>query len=267
MIGTRLWRGLKERSILAPLLVGVWVWAGCRSDVARDVATVQVYAASSLTEVFEELAEAFEGEVSRARISLNLAGSQVLRMQIEQGAGADVFASANPVHMQALINGGRVQNARVFAHNRLVLIVPPENPAGIESLRDLPRVTKLVIGTEEVPVGHYAREVLRQAERQFGGDFERQVLARVVSGENNVRLVRAKVELGEADAALVYQTDLVSARRVRSIPISNEVNVRAEYTIGVVDRAENRPFAERWIEFICSPMGQEILSRHGFEVS
>ncbi len=86
MIGTRLWRGLKERSILAPLLVGVWVWAGCRSDVARDVATVQVYAASSLTEVFEELAEAFEGEVSRARISLNLAGSQVLRMQIEQGA-------------------------------------------------------------------------------------------------------------------------------------------------------------------------------------
>jgi molybdate transport system substrate-binding protein len=133
----------------------------------------------------------------------------------------------------------------------------------VTSLEDLRNARRLVIGTEYVPVGRYTREVLRRASRAFGAAFEGEVLGRVVSEENNVRLVRAKVELGEADAAIVYASDVRTGSGVRVIPIPEAVNVRADYCIAAIDGTTN---AAPFIAFLGSPAGEAILERHGFEV-
>lgn len=225
---------------------------------------LRVFAASSLTDAFREMAGAFEGAHPDTEVVLVFAGSQILRLQIEQGAPADVFASANPQHMEALVEGGLVSGERVLARNELVVIVPPANPAGIESFADLVRAKRIVIGTPNVPVGAYAREALRRAGAEAGGGaFAHAVLGRVVSEESSVRLVRAKVELGEADAAIVYRTDAVPGR-VRTVQLPPRANVRARYLLGMVEGAENADGAERWAEFAASPAGRRILTRHGF---
>ncbi len=242
-------------------LVGTLLQGCAPAEAAR---TLQVYAASSLAESFAAMERAFEAAHPDTDVVLAFAGSQVLRLQIEEGAPADVFASADPAHMSALARGGRVRGARVFARNRLVLIVPPGNPAGIESFADLPRARRLVIGTASVPVGRYAREALRRAEAAGARGFAASVLARVASEESNARLVRAKVELGEADAAIVYRSDTVATERVRDIEIPPDLNVSAEYSIGVVEGSANTDVADAWLAFVLSPEGRALMARHGF---
>jgi len=247
----------------------IWVLAlftgGCRADPAgREV--LSVYAASSLAETFEELEVAFELMHPDIDVRLTLAGSQVLRLQIEQGAPADVFASANPEHVQALLEAGLVRDAQAFAGNDLVVIVPLANPSGIESFDQLPLAERIVLGTVNVPAGRYAREVIHRASQQLGAGFEARVLGRVVSEETNVRLARAKVEFGEADAALVYRTDALSSDRVRVIPIPEALGVRASYVIAVAVRPRTlmEPAAEDWVAFVRSGEGRAVLGRHGF---
>ena len=251
-------------------LVRLWLvtWAivtftACAPD-APTREPLRIFAASSLTEAFQEMADAFEDASPGTEPVLVFAGSQVLRLQIEQGARADIFASADPRHMESLAQEGLVTGPRLLAENELVVIVPPGNPAGIEAFADLAGADRVVIGTPNVPVGAYAREVLRRAEAvgTLPG-FEEAVMGRVVSEESNVRLVRAKVELGEADAALVYRTDAVPGR-VRTVLVPPRANVRARYLIGVVADARNPAAAERWVAFASSPEGRRILSRHGF---
>ena len=235
----------------------------CGAD-APPRESLQVFAASSLTEAFQEMAAAFEGTSPGTEVALVFAGSQVLRLQIEQGARADIFASADPRHMESLTRVGLVTRPRLLAENELVVIVPPGNPARIETFADLAGAGRVVIGTPGVPVGAYARAVLRRAEEAVDlAGFEEAVLGRVVSEESNVRLVRAKVEMGEADAAIVYRTDAVPGR-VRIVPVPPRANVRARYLIGVVADGRNRAAAERWLAFASSPAGRRILTRHGF---
>ncbi len=255
-------QGAAPSATLACIALVTALLQGCApADSSR---TLHVYAASSLAESFFAMEEAFEVAHPGTDVVLAFAGSQVLRLQIEQGAPADVFASADPAHMQALVERGRVRDGRVFAHNQLVLIVPPGNPARIESFRDLPRASRLVIGTENVPVGSYARRVLRRAEAAGDGGFAASVLARVASEESNVRLVRAKVELGEADAAIVYRSDTVAAGGVRAIEIPPALNVNADYSIGIVEGSANGALAEAWLAFVLSGEGRRLLARHGF---
>jgi molybdate transport system substrate-binding protein len=226
--------------------------------------TLNVYAASSLTEAFGELEAAFESAHPDVDVALTFAGSQVLRLQIEQGAPADVFASANVDHMQALVDSGLVRESVVFAHNDLVIIVPPDNPAGIEEIGDLAHAERLVLGTANVPVGRYSREVLRRAAPSHEEGFEAIVMSRVVSEESNVRLARSKVELGEADASIVYRTDAGSSDGVRVIEIPRELNLIADYPIGIVESTGMRAAAEAWMELLGSPEGRAVLGRHGF---
>lgn len=237
---------------------------GCRCDARHSSTDLTVYAASSLTEVFGELERAFEAGNEDADVSLAFGGSQVLRLQIEQGAPADVFASANTSHMDALIEAGLVASSDVFAHNDLVVVVPLDNPAKIESFADLPRASRVVVGVPAVPIGAYAREALQHAAESFGADFRSDVLSHVVSEESNVRLIRAKVELGEADAAIVYRTDVTPSSRVRVIPIPAVLNVRGDYHIGVIERSPHEALARRWVAFLESTEGRRILSEHGF---
>jgi molybdate transport system substrate-binding protein len=238
---------------------------------ASDGGTLNVYAASSLTEAFGDMERIFEAMHPDADVALTFAGSQVLRLQIEQGAPADVFASANPAHTEALADEGLVSMAWTFAHNELVVVVPLDDPAGIASFAELADAERIVVGAESVPVGRYTREALERARATLGSDFTERVMARVVSEETNVRLARAKVELGEADAAVVYRTDAASSDRVRTIEVPPEVNVRADYLIGLVvtpgesDSARGR-LAAAWIELVRSPEGQAVLRRHGFTI-
>ena len=238
--------------------------AGCRHRDPGDREILLVHAASSLTEAFQELEREFEKSHPLIDVSLVFSGSQVLRIQIEQGAPSDVLATANPQHAEVLVESGLIENPLVFARNELVLIVPLDNPAGIETFEDLPNASRLVIGTDQVPVGAYTHQMLDNAGKKLGTDFKRQVQARVVSLENNVRLVRAKVELGEADAAIVYRTDALVSDKVRSISIPSDINVQAEYFIGELIRSRHRELADDWIDFTLSPLGQQILIRHGF---
>lgn len=245
------------RTALAAILL-----AGCAGgEPEREV--LRVFAASSLTEAFQELEGAFEAAYPEIDVVPIFAGSQVLRLQIEQGARADVFASADQRHLDALMRAGLVTGGGVFAGNELVVIVPRDNPAAIATFADLPRARRLVIGTEHVPAGQYARLALRRAATQRGADFEAAVLESVASEESNVRLARAKVELGVADAAIVYRTDAVPGR-VRVVPLPDGANVRADYLMGALTAAANPEGAELWIDFAASQTGQDIMTRRGF---
>lgn len=235
--------------------------AGCRGESSQDV--LHVYAASSLTEAFTALEGRFEAEHPGVEVRLTFAGSQVLRLQIEQGAGADVFASANPGHVEALAAAGRVEPGRRFAENGLAVIVPLDNPAGLQAFSDLPKARRLVIGTAQVPVGAYTRQALLRGDAAYGPGFSDAVLARVVSEETNVRLVRAKVELGEADAAVVYRTD--TSGRIRALFVPEAVDVRAEYRAAVVVGSPRRALAQAWVAFLASPEAQAELTHLGFQ--
>lgn len=250
------------RRLLTPTVVCLWLALACQNPSAKPASEhLTVFAASSLTEAFAELGEAFARKEHSLPPKFAVAGSQSLRLQIEQGAQADVFASANGDHMSALASSGIIAQPEIFAYNELVLIVPKDNPASIRKFEDLPRARRLVVGAPAVPIGQYTRELLQRAEHAFGPAFSSSARKRVVSEETNVRLVRAKVELGEADAAIVYRTDATD--RVQTIEIPASLNVRAGYQIGLVG-SEPTGLAKRWMLFISSPAGRTILARHGF---
>ena len=246
-------------------VLALLVLLGCDTPAA-GVQTLTVFAASSLTEAFEGLERGFERSHPEVDVRLVLAGSQVLRMQLEQGARADVFASADEGHMRALVEAGHVLGGSTFAHNSLALIVPPDNPAAIERFAQLDRAQRLVLGSPSVPVGRYAREALGRAQAHLGADFVMRVTSRIASEEPNERLVRAKVELGEADAALVYRTDGLASKRVKLIAIPPALNVRASYPIGVLAASARPGLADGFLAFVHSAEGQRILTRHGFLV-
>ena len=247
-------RGPLLISIIAALL-------GCSSPKG-DV--LDVYAATSLTDAFEALARSFEESHPGARVKLHFAGSQVLRLQIEHGAPADVYASANVAHVDALRAQGRMGSSTVIAYNTLTLITPHEAAPHLATFADLPRARRLVVGTPQTPVGRYAREMLQKADQHMGPGFAQKVASRVVSHETNTRLVRAKVALGEADAAIVYATDVLGFDGVRAVSIPPTINIRAAYEMGVVTDTAQKDLATRWMTFVAGPTGRSTLSFHGF---
>ena len=247
------------------LLFGLFT--GCRSGIdANDKHRLFIFAASSLTDAFQELERDFERAHPDLDVVLNLAGSQILRVQIERGAPADVFASANEDHMTRLVNAGRVQTPRSFAHNRLVVVVPESNPAGLKNFEALSQTERVVLGTENVPIGLYTRQMLALATSRYGASFLQDTLTHVVSEESNVRLILAKVKLGEANAAVVYRTDALSTRDVHLIEIPSDLNVTATYTQGLVEDGKNPEAAREWMRYVQSPEGERVLARHGFEI-
>lgn len=222
-----------------------------------------VFAAASLRDAFEAMGEKFRQEHRGVQVTFNFAGSQELRTQIEHGAPADVFAAANQEHIESLAAQNLAQPAVEFAENQLVVVVP-KGAKAVSRFEDLPAAERIVIGVPEVPVGKYTREVLAKASAKWP-EFESKVMARVVSQELNVRQVLAKVALGEADAAIVYRTDAASAPdKVDAIPIPPELNVTARYPIAVLTKAPHPELAAKWVAYVRSPAGQEILTRFGF---
>lgn len=231
-----------------------------------EARTLTVFAAASLTDAFTEIGEKFQTANPGVTVTFSFAGSQALRTQIEEGAPVDVFASANTKEMEALITGGFVAGvAQLFLTNKLVVILPENNPAGIETLEDLAKPgIKLVLAAEEVPVGKYSRESLALMDASFGNGFLNKVLANVVSNEDNVKQVSAKVQLDEADAGIVYMSDAVAAPGLKSIGIPAELNVIAKYPIAPLVKSENAGLARAFIDYVLSDEGQAILAKWGF---
>ena len=226
-----------------------------------------VYAAASLADAFTEIGKAFETLHPDTIVVFNFGGSQALRTQIVEGAPADVFASANSTEMESLIAGTLVapDTAQVFLHNKLVIILPAENPGGLEKLEDLARPgIKLVAAAEEVPVGKYTRQALDQMSIAFDAEFKDSVLTNIVSNEDNVRQVVAKVQLGEADAGIVYTSDAVAAPELMRIEVPRELNVIAEYPIAPLAQSGSMDLAADFIAYVLSPEGQAVLQRWGF---
>lgn len=225
--------------------------------------TLTVFAASSLTNAFEDIAAAFEADNPGVTVLLNVAGSSTLRTQIEQGAPADVFASANVFHMDALLEADLVTDIQLFARNRLVVVSQPQ--ADIQTLGELAREgVRLVIAAPQVPVGGYAREMLERLAARDGQAIVDAILANVVSEELNVRQVTSKVLLGEADAGVVYQSDALVFAELAVIAIADDVNVTAEYPIAVVRDASEVDVARAFINFVLSEEGQRVLEAYGF---
>ncbi len=232
-----------------------------------SAATVRVFAAASLTEAFQEIGAAYQKAHPGDTLEFNFAGSQVLRTQIEQGAPADVFASADTVQMDALRKGGLAAAPRVFAHNRLV-VVTPAGHAKVRRLADLARPgMKIVVAGSTVPVGRYTTQVIAKmsAAGLYGDDFAARVQANVVSQETNVRAVLSKVALGEADAGFVYVTDAeTTPGKVRMLAIPTRMNVVATYPIAAVAKSGERAGAEAFVRLVLSPTGQAVLRKFGF---
>jgi molybdate transport system substrate-binding protein len=227
---------------------------------------VFVFAAASLRDAFEAMEKPFE-QLERAwDVQFNFAGSQQLRAQIEHGAPADVFASADHEHMAELERRSLVRTPMVFARNEPVLLVASDS--AVQRFEELPRAERVVLGADDVPIGRYSLEVLSNAEPEYGPGFRAAVLGKVVSRELNVRQVVAKLSLGEADAAIVYRSDVhVGGEQVRVIEIPKALNVVAEYPVAVVVGAANPEGARRWLSFSLSPSGQEALRDAGLSTA
>ncbi len=236
---------------------------------ASGQSTLTVFAAASLTGVFQEIGQNFELANPGVQVYFNFAGSQILRTQLEQGAPADLFASADQQNMQLLLEEHLVAAEAIqdFASNSLVVILPPGNLANVLKLADLARPgLKLVLADGSVPAGNYARQVLEKMSQDpaYGADFGNKVLANVVSDETDVKQVVAKVELGEADAGIVYVSDAVASPTLVTLTIPAEFNVVATYPIAVLSAAREAEQGRAFIRYLTSSTGQAILAKWGF---
>jgi molybdate transport system substrate-binding protein len=249
---------IATRLLLVTVAASVVVAAcGDDEDGESSSESITVFAASSLTEAFTEVGDAFAATDSGAEVTFSFDASSGLVQQIIEGAPADVFASADMANMDKLtdeeLNG---TEPVIFATNRLTIIVPEGNPAGIAGVEDLANPDlNVVLCAEEVPCGNYANQILDAAG----------VEVTPVSLEENVRGVVTKVAAGEADAGIAYVTDVTAAGdAAEMVEIPEDVNVLAEYPIATVGASDNQDVGEAFIDFLTGPDGQAIMAEHGF---
>lgn len=222
---------------------------------------VTVLAAASLTEALTEIGKAFELAHPPARIRVASGASSQLRLQIQQGAPAQVFASADEVQMDILVREGRIKQAHHLATNRLALLARQAGP--VKTWKDLAHGgVRLVMTQASVPIGAYTDLLLDRLGEEAGAPprFAAQVRRNVVSREAHVRQLRAKVELGEADAAVVYATDVLPPKPgLRVVPIPDSLQPRIQVTVGALE-----PAGDAFVAFALGPQGQAVLRRLGF---
>ena len=264
------------RYLAAILLAISSIWVGgCGRSMTTDAnpppATLSVFAAASLTESFTEIGRRFESANPGVSVEFNFAGSQQLRAQIESGAEADIFAAASENEMDAARSESLVkpETIRDFAGNRLIVIYPKNNPAKIAGLNDLANPgVKIDVADVSVPVGKYTWQMLDRmaGDPAFGVEYRKNFLANVVSREENVKSVLTKVRLGEADAGVVYVTDITpdAAKDVASLDVPDRFNQIARYPIAVVAKTARAELAAKFEEYVLSNEGQEILRGFNF---
>jgi molybdate transport system substrate-binding protein len=237
------------------------VAAACSSSSSTGSTTrLTVFAASSLTKAFTQIGQDFHIVNPAVTVTFNFGSSTDLASQIQSEGTADVFASASGTAMDTAANDPGVTDRTNFATNQLVIITPPDDPAGVGSIQDLAKPgVKLVLGAEGVPVGDYARQALDDA------GISEPALANVVSNEDDDASVVAKITSGEADAAIVYTSDVASADdTIRSVQIPEAVNVVATYPIAAVTGGAHPDKATSFVDYVAGAEGQAVLEQYGF---
>jgi len=254
------------------LLLTALVGCGGEGEAAaggEQGGTLTVFAASSLTDAFGELAGILEERTPGVEVRQSFESSSTRLTQIRQGAPADCFAAAAEEERDAAVREDLVAGEReIFVQNREVIMGPVENPAGIESMRDLasPGI-RLVLAEDGVPVADYAMEILDKADAEYGGNFKGDVLSNVVSREADVRASVNRVTLGDADATFGYASDYTPdiRERVRVVEIPESLNIVATYPIAALRDAKNPDLAREWVDLVVSEEGQRVLEKWGFE--
>jgi len=237
---------------------------------ARERETLTVFAAASLTDAFGAIATDFETAHADVKVVFNFGNSSTLAAQLAEGAPADVFASANDKQMDVARSAGRVVDPiHIFAQNRLIIAVPADNPAHIQSLHDLAKPgLLLVVATPGAPVRDYTDRMLEQlaAVPAYGQAYRQAVIANIVSEEDTVRQVVAKVALGEADAGIAFQSDITPgvASDVTAIPIPTIYNPLTSYPIAVTNDTPHPQLARAFVDYVLSDAGQAVLAHWGF---
>lgn len=267
----------RSRLIVTVSLIAVLVLAcGRVSPASVEAAPTQqarfvtVFAASSLTDAFKDLGAMFEATTGTP-VTFNFGASTQLRTQLEQGAVADIFASADTVQMDRARQSGVIAGAdQIFATNRLVVVTPANNQAGVSGSGDLAKPgLKIVTAQQDVPIGVYTQTMLdtMSQDPQFGADFKDRANANIVSREPNVRQIVAKIQLGEGDAAVVYKTDVTpqSAPDLLTIDIPDNFNTLAQYPIAGIVNAPQGDAGAMFIAFVMSPEGQGVLQKWNFQ--
>jgi molybdate transport system substrate-binding protein len=263
-------RGFVFSFLLVAAPVGCGGESGAAAGGVREQGgTLTVLAAASLTDAFGELAGTFEERNPGVEVRQSFESSSTLLTQIQQGAPADVFASAATEEMDAAVRADLVAGEpEIFVRNREVIMVPEDDPAGIESMRDLasPGI-RLVLAEDGVPAADYAMEILGKAEAEYGGGFKRDVLSNVVSREADVRASVNRVALGDADATFGYASDYTPdiRDRVGVVEVPESLNIVATYPIAALEDAENPGLAREWVDLVLSEEGQRVLEKWGFE--
>lgn len=246
------------RSLLAAIAVATTACGSTAQPTSAALSgSVTVLAAASLTSAFQDLGKQFEKDHSGVKVDLSFAGSSTLVAQVKQGAPGDVFASADQPNMQALHDAALLGNpAQVFARNQLEIVVAAGNPTGITGLGDLAKRGLIVLlCAPSVPCGRYALQAFSKAG----------VTVKPASLETDVKAVIGKVSLGEADAGVVYATDVkAGGSKVQGVEIPDAQNVIASYPIALLAEARNGSAAKVFIQFVLSSEGQGILGRYGF---
>ena len=231
--------------------------------------TLTVLAGSSLTDAFGELATTFEERNQGVTVKQSFDSSSTLLTQIQQGAPADVFASASEEEMDTAVGDDLIQGEpEIFVKNREVMMVPEDNPANIREFRDVAQPgVRLVLAQDDVPAADYALEILGNANQEYGRGFERDVLSNIVSRESDVRASVNRVVVGDADATFGYASDFTPdiRDRVEVVPIPPDLNIIATYPVAALGDAREPGLAREWVELVTSGEGQRVLEKWGFE--
>ena len=259
----------RSHAIIAALLLALAAPSACAVPAAsQPPVELAVFAAASLRDAFVAVGDAYRADAPGVRLTFSFDGSSVLRVLVEQGAPVDVFASADTANSQALLDAGlAVGPVSPFAHNRLTIVVPTDNPAAIGDPRDLARPGVKVVGAgEAVPISKYVAACLEDlaALPGYPAGYAAAVEANVVSREDNVRAALAKVELGEADAAFVYVTDAAASDAVEVVAIPAAANVEAVYGAVVIRESTHVAEAEEFVAWLAGRRGAAILATFGF---
>ena len=246
------------RRAFAVVLAQIAFFTACTSGSnTQETTTLDVYAASSLATPFADAGLAYEKAHPGVKVQFNFGASSDLARFVQEGAPADVFASADMSNMDRVESKDLLDSPPViFATNYLEIIVEKGNPLNISSLQDLENLDLVFVTTSpDVPIGKYTAEVLKKAGVSITPD----------SLESNVKGIMLKVASGEADAAIVYHSEVIASDgQVEGVEILAEFNIVAKYPIGIIKNSANKKQAQGFVDFLLSTAGQTLLTQYGF---
>ena len=241
--------------------------AASAASAAADQNTIKVFAPSSMTDAARELAAAYEAANPGAKIAIEVGHSPTQRLQLLQGARGDVFITASQKDMDDAIQDQSVDGGanKVFATNQLIVVLPPQNPANLQTLADLAKPgVRLLVAVVDTPIGKVTLIALDKMDKQIGSGFKDKVLANIVSNEAGVKPIVSKMQLGEADAGIVFVTDAVAAPALKTIAIPPEMNVISQLNVAPLAEALHPQHAAGFTALVTSAEGQAILKKWGF---